>query len=457
MVSPEVKRKLIDLPCVLLFRPDFSMNYYSTNGQSSPVNFREAIFKGLPDDQGLYLPGSIPTLPQSFFNNLKDHSLPEIGFQVARKFVDGEIPDADLDMIIGEILNFDIPLVEVEPGIYSLELYHGPTHAFKDVGARFLARCLSYFVERSGEKLTILVATSGDTGSAVANGFYNVPGIEVVLLYPGGGKVSKIQEQQLTTLGGNITALEIEGAFDDCQSMVKQAFTDADLSRHSKLTSANSINIARLIPQSFYYFYAISQLGDVRQPVAFSVPSGNYGNLSAGLIAHRMGLRYDRMLACSNINNVVPEFLESGHFRPRPSQMTISNAMDVGNPSNFARMLAWYGDAKKMSELISGYWFDDEETRRCLKQVYENKGYLMDPHGTIGYLGLKAYRKKHAATGIFLETAHPAKFKDVVEDVIGEEISVPQNLQDCLLRDKKAHQMKASFSDLKEFLLSMPG
>lgn len=430
------------------------MIYCSTEGKAAKTNFKEAIFKGLPDDNGLYLPEKIVELPTSFFDKLSSYSLPEIGYQVAKNFVGDEIPAADLEKIILDVLNFEIPLVQVEEDVFSLELYHGPTFAFKDVGARFLARCLSYFVELSGEKLTILVATSGDTGSAVANGFYNVPGIDVILLYPGGGKVSKIQEQQLTTLGGNITAIEIEGTFDDCQRMVKEAFLDIDLKGKRNLTSANSINIARLIPQSFYYFHAIALLQPTKKPVVFSVPSGNYGNLSAGLMAKQMGLKFDHMLACSNVNKIVPEYLQRGLFDPKPSQMTISNAMDVGNPSNFARMNAWYdGSVEKMKNDIAGYWYDDKTTSNCLKKVYEEQNYLMDPHGAIGYLGLKEYQKQNDVTGVFLETAHPAKFIDVVEETIGEKISIPPTLESCLNKKKEAIEMTADFEELKAFLI----
>ena len=433
--------------------PQEIMQYYSSNGQAPLASFKEAIFTGLPPDNGLYLPTEIPLLDSTFLNNLSGKSLPEIGLEVAKVFVGDEIPAADLQQLVAEVVNFDIPLVEVEEDIFSLELYHGPTYAFKDVGARFLARCLSYFVAQSNEKLTILVATSGDTGSAVANGFYEVPGIDVVLLYPGGGKVSKIQEQQLTTLGANITALEIDGTFDDCQRMVKQAFLDESLRTHRNLTSANSINIARLIPQSFYYFHALAQLKPTGKPVVFSVPSGNYGNLSAGLIASQLGLQFSRMLACSNINKIVPEYLQTGRFEPQASAMTISNAMDVGNPSNFARMQAWYGGELEQMQLdIGGYWYTDDQTREALKEVHANAGYLMDPHGAIGYLGLKAYQQNNDVTGIFLETAHPAKFIDVVEETLDQKIDIPERLQACLNKEKKAITMTADYEALKEFL-----
>lgn len=429
------------------------MQYYSTNGQAPVTSFKEAIFTGLPSDNGLFLPTEIPLLDDHFLAHLSEKSLVEIGLEVSKAFVGDEIQPDALESLITEVLNFEIPLVQVSEDVFSLELYHGPTYAFKDVGARFLARCLSHFVAQSGEKLTILVATSGDTGSAVANGFYQVPGIDVVLLYPGGGKVSKIQEQQLTTLGANITALEIDGTFDDCQRMVKSAFLDEAMRKHRNLTSANSINIARLIPQSFYYFHAMAQLQSAGKPVVFSVPSGNYGNLSAGLMASQMGLPFARMLACSNVNKVVPDYLKTGEFQPRASEMTISNAMDVGNPSNFARMNAWYGgDLSKMQLDIGGYWYSDEETRKGLKKVYQDQQYLMDPHGAIGYLGLKAYQEQNDVTGIFLETAHPAKFIDVVEETIEEKIKIPERLQACLDKEKQAVKMPPEYEALKAFL-----
>ncbi len=429
------------------------MNFYSTKRQAPVTNFKEAIFKGLPEDNGLYLPESIPQLPNKFLRNLSDYSLGEIGFEVASRFVDGEIPHKELRDLVAEVVNFDIPLVHVHDDIHALELYHGPTLAFKDVGARFLARCLGYFISKTKEELTILVATSGDTGSAVANGFYGIDGIKVVLLYPS-GKVSNIQEMQLTTLGSNITALEVQGTFDDCQKMVKEAFLDKDLNEKLKLTSANSINIARLIPQSFYYFHGYAQVKDRSRPVVFSVPSGNYGNLSAGLLAKQMGLPIHQLIACSNINKIVRDYLQTGQFMPLPSKMTISNAMDVGNPSNFARMNDWYGDSvENMRNDITGCWFTDDATREALRRVKSKYGYLMDPHGAVGYLGLEHYLSEHNATGIFLETAHPAKFKDVVDETLDTDIDIPENLASCLEKEKKAKLVEAGLPSLKQVLI----
>ncbi|MCR9250580.1 MAG: threonine synthase [bacterium] len=429
------------------------MKFYSTKRQAPETNFKEAIFKGLPEDNGLYLPESIPVLSEDFIQNISNYTLPEIAFEVASKYVGDEIPEDKLQSLVAEVMNFEIPIVQVEPNIYSLELFHGPTLAFKDVGARFLARCLSYFVEKAGEKLTILVATSGDTGSAVANGFYGVEGIDVVLLYPS-GKVSKIQEMQLTTLGKNISALEVNGTFDDCQKMVKDAFLDVELKKEKNLTSANSINIARLIPQSFYYFHAYAQLEDKSKPVVFSVPSGNYGNLSAGLLAKRMGLPIHKMVASSNINKIVPDYLKEGVFNPKASEMTISNAMDVGNPSNFARMYELYGESvDAMREDIQGYWFSDNATREIMREVYDRTNYMLDPHGAVGYLGLTSFINKKDVTGIFLETAHPAKFKDVVDDTLGESIEIPSALAECMKKEKQSTVIEPGLESLKNFLL----
>lgn len=426
------------------------MQYYSTNHKTQPVSFREAVIKGLPDDNGLFMPEQIPELPKSFYSSLSTLSLAEIGYNVAESFVDEDIPGSALYNLIEDTMSFEIPVNEVEKDIYTLELFHGPTLAFKDVGARFLARCLSHFSGSEAKKVTVLVATSGDTGSAVAHGFLGVKNVDVVILYPK-GKVSKLQEQQLTTLGQNITALEIDGTFDDCQRMVKSAFLDKGLNEKMQLTSANSINIARLIPQSFYYFWAKAQLPD--KDLVFSVPSGNYGNLTAGLLAKKMGLDIKGFVAASNINDVVPNYLVSGKFNPTASKQTISNAMDVGNPSNFYRMLDLYlADWNKITEEIKGYSFNDEETRLAMKEVYKNTGYTLDPHGAVGYLGLKNYLKDHQATGIFLETAHPAKFKDVVDEVIGN-VDVPERLAQYMDKQKKSIEMSSEFEELKEFLM----
>lgn len=424
------------------------MKFYSTNRSVEAASFQEAVIKGLPEDNGLYVPENIPSLPQEFLVNLDKKDIAAIGYEVAHPFVGHDIPEDRLFSIVEETLNFPLPVVRVHDNIHSLELFHGPTCAFKDVGARFLARCLSHF---SDEKVTVLVATSGDTGSAVANGFLGVPNVDVIILYPK-GKVSHLQEQQLTTLGQNITALEIDGTFDDCQRMVKAAFLDQGLNKAMKLTSANSINIARLIPQSFYYFWAMARLAD-HESVIFSVPSGNYGNLTAGLLAKAMGLNIRGFVASSNINDIVPKYLASGDFHPKPSKQTISNAMDVGNPSNFGRMYELYGQSwKKITEDIAGYSFTDEQTRAAMAEVHETYGYVLDPHGAVGYLGLKDHLKRVRATGVFLETAHPAKFIDTVTEVIGE-IEIPERLKAYLEKKKVSIPMSNDFEDLKEYLM----
>lgn len=428
------------------------MKYFSTKGTVEPVSFQEVIFKGLPDDNGLFMPEEIPQLPSSFFDGISELTLPEIGFEVIRPFVDGEIPDEQLKVILEDTLSFDIPLVKIKDGVYSLELFHGPTLAFKDVGARFLARSLSYFTKQQEKKLTVLVATSGDTGSAVANGFYNVPNIEVIILYPS-GKVSAFQEQQMTTLGGNITALEVEGTFDDCQKLVKDAFLDEELRSTKNLTSANSINMARLLPQAVYYFYAWAQLSDEEKKNAvFSIPSGNYGNLSAGLIAQHMGLPIKHFLACSNANDTVPHYLWNGKFEPKPSVATISNAMDVGNPSNFVRMLHLFGGShSKMTNRITGFAYTDESTRKTIQQTYALTGYVLDPHGAVGYMGLVDYQNSNKGTGIVLETAHPVKFNQTVEEEIGINIPLPTHVESTNF-EKKSISFSKDFDHFKQFL-----
>lgn len=423
------------------------MKYYSTKRSVEPVSFKEAVIKGLPEDNGLFMPEHIPQLSDEFFASLGSKKINEIALEVALPFVGDDISKDDLERIVTETLNFDIPVVKVEDNVYSLELFHGPTCAFKDVGARFLARCLSHF---SGEKVTVLVATSGDTGSAVANGFLRVPNVDVVILYPK-GKVSHLQEQQLTTLGQNITALEVDGTFDDCQALVKTAFLDKDLNKSIKLTSANSINIARLIPQSFYYFWAIKQLPK-DQKIVFSVPSGNYGNLTAGLLAKAMGLNIKGFVASSNANDIVPQYLNENIYKPRPSHQTISNAMDVGNPSNFGRMTELYHQSwDDITKDITGYSFYDGETKAAMKKVFDEKGYILDPHGAVGYLGLKKYLKQNDYLGVFLETAHPAKFLDTVNDVIGE-IEIPERLAAYLDKTKVSVPMDNNYEVLKSIL-----
>ena len=428
------------------------MQYYSTNKKAKKVSFKEAVVKGLADDKGLYFPEEIPQLPQSFFDEIEQYKVHEIAYRFLKPYAGDDLSDNELIDLLQDALNFDIPLVKVKDNIYSLELFHGPTLAFKDVGARVMARFLSKFAAQDN-KVTILVATSGDTGSAVANGFLGVPGIDVVVLYPK-GMVSEIQEKQFTTLGKNITALEVNGTFDDCQRMVKEAFADKELNEKMQLSSANSINVARFLPQAVYYFYAYAQLADKTKPVAISVPSGNYGNLTAGLIAKKSGLPVHHFIASANINDVVPEYLEKGIFTPRPSVATISNAMDVGNPSNFARILELYGhDWHKIKAEISGYSFSDDETRKTIRKVYDEQGYILDPHGAVAYLGLNEYLKNDEVQGIFLETAHPAKFFDTVQKEISGTLEIPQRLKASLEKEKKSIEIGNSLEDLKGFLL----
>lgn len=431
------------------------MRLYSTNRSAAEVSFKEAVFKGLPDDNGLFMPISIPQLPSSFFDNIDKLSFQEIAFQVTKTLIGDEIPDADLKKIIDDVLSFDAPLVKVEENISVLELFHGPSLAFKDFGARFMAKIMSYFLQKEKKEIHILVATSGDTGSAVAQGFLGMPGIKVTILYPS-GKVSDIQEKQLTTLGQNITALEVDGTFDDCQRLVKEAFLDKELNSKINLSSANSINISRLIPQSFYYFYAYSKLKSLGLPIVFSTPSGNFGNLCGGLIAKRMGLPIHKFVASTNANDVVPAFLETGIFSPRPSVATISNAMDVGNPSNYARLVELYGkDLEAIKKDIFGTRYSDEETAQAIEKVYKAGGYIMDPHGAVAYLGLKQYAKTTGEkfAGVFLATAHPSKFIEVVEDIIKKKIELPERLLAVVNKKKEAFPLTSDFSDLKSYLL----
>lgn len=429
------------------------MKFYSTNNHNTRVSLEEAVTQGLAPDNGLFMPEAIRQLPESFFKHIAARSFADNAFIVARHLLGDAIPEQDLQEIVNHTIQFDAPLVPVGERVFALELFHGPTMAFKDFGARFMSRVLGYFAQRQHRDIIILVATSGDTGSAVANGFLGVEGTRVVVLYPS-GKVSDIQEKQFTTLGENITALEVDGTFDDCQRLVKQAFLDDDLRNQFFLTSANSINIARLIPQSFYYFHAWAQLKDHNQKVVVSVPSGNFGNLTAGLLAWRMGLPVDQFVAATNVNDVVPQYLQTKQFTPRDSVATISNAMDVGNPSNFVRMLDMFeNDHGKLAGLISGYRFTDEETKAVMKRVAAESDYVLDPHGAVAYLGLRAYQEEHPDTiGIFLETAHPAKFKDTVEATLNTEIKIPERLEQFIRREKLTVPMKNSFADLKTFL-----
>jgi len=431
------------------------MRYFSTNNNSPKVDFKEATIKGQASDKGLYFPEVIPVLDKGFISEIEQYPKEEIAFKVIQPYIGELIPSKELERIVAETVNFDFPLVKVEEDIFSLELFHGPTLAFKDVGARFMSRCLGYFVKDNKQKVTVLVATSGDTGGAVANGFYNVEGVDVVILYPS-GKVSSVQELQLTTLGKNIKALEIDGTFDDCQQMVKQAFADVDLNKRLFLTSANSINVARWLPQQFYYFFAYQQWDNKHNPPVISVPSGNFGNICAGLLAHRSGLPVSHFIAACNDNDVVTEYLKTGNYVPKASVATISNAMDVGSPSNFVRILElFHKEFQSLKNVMSSYSFSDEETKDILKEVYLKDNYLLDPHGAVGYGALKKYLEEHLnIKGIFLETAHPVKFYDVVEPVINEKVPMPVLINDLLLLKKQSIKLKANYEQLKDYLLS---
>lgn len=433
------------------------MRLYSTRNKNEFVGLREAVLRGLPPDNGLYMPEHIPALPDAFIKNIKDYSFADIAFMVAQCLLQGAIPDEDLRRITDEAVNFPAPVVKLDEQTHILELFHGPSLAFKDFGARFMAQLMSYFNQGETQELVILVATSGDTGGAVAAGFYRTPGTRVIILYPS-GKVSALQEKQLTTLGHNISALEVSGTFDDCQAMVKQAFLDKTLNRRLRLTSANSINISRLIPQAFYYFEAFKQMPEGLNLV-FCVPSGNFGNLTAGLLAQRMGLPVRHFVAATNMNKVVPEYLATGNYKPRPSQATLSNAMDVGSPSNFVRMQDLYTAMEECSTWnnmrvsISGYAYTDEETRQAMREVHQRYGYVIDPHGAVGYLAMRAYQREHPdAVGIVLETAHPAKFLPDVEAVLQQKISVPQRLAELETRKKSATPLAADFEALRAWL-----
>ncbi len=427
------------------------MKYISSRDKNHIVSFEDAVKRGLAPNKGLYMPQEYISMGNDFWANLFDMSLPEIGYQVGKKYVGDEIPDSDFKNLCNEVLTFDIPLVQVKDNVFSLELFHGPTCAFKDVGARFMARCLGYFSQKNNEKTVILVATSGDTGSAVARGFLNVPGVDVIILYPS-GKVSEIQEKQLTTNGGNITALEVNGVFDDCQRLVKTAFANFDTKNRFHLTSANSINIARLIPQSFYYYYAVAQAKDY--DTAICVPSGNFGNLTGGILAWKSGLQVNKFVAATNINDTVPNYLESGIYTPKPSKQTISNAMDVGDPSNFERLeIIFDHDSKKMHQTIEGYSFTDDQTRKKMQQVRDIYGYTLDPHGAVGFLGIEKYlASNHGIKGIFLETAHPAKFLDVVKESTGVTPDLPETLKECMKKSKKSIKIDNKYEDLAQIL-----
>lgn len=441
------------------------MQYYSTNNPTTRESLETAVVKGLAADRGLYMPTSIRPLPQEFFDNIQDMSLQEISFRVAECFFGEDIPAEDLRQIVYDTMSFDIPAVRVTDNIYSLELFHGPTLAFKDVGARFMARLLGYFNKKQGgdRLVNVLVATSGDTGSAVANGFLGVPGIHVYVLYPK-GKVSPIQECQFTTLGQNITAIEVEGVFDDCQAMVKSAFMDEELNQHMKLTSANSINVARFLPQSFYYFWAYAQLkkqgiavngtpSAVAPKLVACVPSGNFGNICSALFGRRMGLPIDRFIAANNANDIFYNYLQSGQYNPRPSTATIANAMDVGDPSNFARILDLYGHSHEaITEDISGATYTDGQIADTMRQCLSETGYQLDPHGACGYQALKDGLRP-GEVGFFLETAHPAKFKQVVDDICHTDVEIPARLAAFMQGEKQSVPMPNDFSAFKQFLL----
>ena len=431
------------------------MKYYSTKNKNFKVSLKKAVLTGMPKDKGLFMPGEIKKLGDNFFQNISSMSFQEMSKIICKNIID-DVDEKVLDKIIEEAINFDAPVVNISDKISTLELFHGPTLAFKDFGARFMSRLMSYFVKNSDHKLNIVVATSGDTGSAVANGFLGIPNINVLVLYPS-GKVSKIQEKQIATLGENITALEVDGTFDDCQKMVKASLIDEDILSNLKITSANSINISRLIPQIFYYFRMFAQMDyQPNDKLAVSVPSGNLGNLTAGLMGKKMGLPIDQFIASTNINDVVPEYLASSIFTPRPSQATISNAMDVGNPSNFARILDIYNsDYKTISNEIKGFGFTDAETREKMKQVYIDTNYLCDPHGAIGYLGLEKFMSQNPefTKGIFFETAHPAKFKDVIDETVNQNVEIPIRLAKFMDREKLSIKISKDFQDLKDLML----
>jgi threonine synthase len=435
------------------------MTYYSLNKQSPVADFREATIRGQAPDKGLYFPESIPQAGKELIRDIENYTNEEIALEVIRPYVGDTIPEDRLLRIVTETINFPIPLVQLSDSFFSLELFHGPTLAFKDVGARFMSRCLGYFVE--DKKVTVLVATSGDTGGAVANGFYEVDGIEVVILYPS-GKVSTVQEKQLTTLGKNIHALEIKGTFDDCQQMVKQAFADTELNKNLFLTSANSINVARWLPQQFYYFLAYKQWPDKKNPPVISVPSGNFGNICAGILAHVSGLPVQHFIAACNANDAVTKFLQTSNVEsqtsnltPQPAIPTLSNAMDVGNPSNFVRILEiFHNNFPNLKKSLSSYSISDADTMAAIKEVYEQYNYLPDPHGAVGYLSLKKYLREYPdQRGIFLETAHPVKFPEAVEKIAGKITDFPPSVDAIMHKEKQSHIMPPDYNMLKEFLL----
>ena len=441
------------------------MKYYSTNGKAPLADLEKAVVKGLAEDRGLYMPERINKLPKAFFDDIQDLTFKDIAYNVAASFFGEDVDGDGLQDLVYDTLSFDCPVVKVEENIYALELFHGPTLAFKDVGARFMARLLQYFLRQSGSigqgsastngTVNVLVATSGDTGSAVANGFLGVEGIHVYVLYPK-GKVSPIQECQFTTLGKNITAIEVDGVFDDCQALVKAAFMDEELNSHMKLTSANSINVARFLPQAFYYFNAYARMKKLglADNLVMCVPSGNFGNICAALFGHEMGLPFQRFIAANNANDVFYHFLQTGKYEPKPTIQTLANAMDVGDPSNFARIYDLYGKShERISSLISGATFTDEQIRETMRQCYKETGYILDPHGACGYRALKEGLKKDEV-GVFCETAHPAKFKEKVDSILSTDIEIPERLAAFMKGKKQSVEMSKDFADFKQYLMS---
>jgi len=425
------------------------MRYYSLNNSSPLTSFKKAVQNGIAPDRGLYFPEEITPISKDFINNIDKYSNEDIAYEVIKQFIGDEIPATILKEIIKKTISFDFPVVNLDNNIGSLELFHGPTMAFKDVGARFMSQCLEYFNRDKTDDITVLVATSGDTGGAVASGFLNTKGVKVVILYPK-GKVSEIQEKQLTTLGNNITALEVDGVFDDCQEMVKSAFLDENISRN--LTSANSINVARWLPQMFYFFFAYKQVSKQYKDIVFSVPSGNFGNICAGLLAQKLGLPVKHFVASTNINDTVPQYLLNGNYDPKPSKATISNAMDVGNPSNFIRIQELFNN--KLSSLkksFSSYSFSDDETKQMMKSIYDKFNYISEPHGAIGYLGLQKHGLKTNEFGVFLETAHPVKFLDVVQETLSVDVEIPSQIKQVMSKEKVALSV-ANYQELKYFL-----
>ena len=430
------------------------MNFYSLNKKATNVSFKKAVISGIAPDSGLYFPEYISPLPSSFFEDIENIPEHEIALRAIQQFVEEDIPESKLKSIISEVLDFEFPIVEIEENVGILELFHGPTMAFKDVGARFMAKCLGHFSQNQNNDVTVVVATSGDTGSAVANGFLGVKGVKVVILYPS-GKVSDIQERQLTTLGQNITALEIDGAFDDCQRMVKKAFLDNDLTKKMQLTSANSINVARWLPQMFYFLFAYKHVKSKGKEIVFSVPSGNFGNICAGIMTQRLGMPVSHFIAATNANDVVPDFMKTGIYRPKPSIATISNAMDVGDPSNFIRMQHLFQDNfAEIEKNISSCSFTDQETKEAMFKVYNNHNYVVDPHGAVGYLGLKKHQESHPNVyGVFLGTAHPVKFLNTVENAIQNKITVPDKIASLMYKEKKSILI-STYDELKQFLFT---